>query len=68
MSRTGDLELLRSKLLKSLGAVEPKDLPRISRELRAVNLELSQLNPDAEADPIDDLKERRAARRATAQG
>lgn len=62
--RAEDLELLRSTLLSALGAVEPKDRPRISKELRAVDAELEALAPSVSPGQayVDQLKERRAQR------
>jgi len=62
VSRLDDLEKLRDRLVGALDVVDPKDLPRVSRELRAVNLELSQLAPDEEIDQVDELRAKRAAR------
>ena len=65
--RADDLELLREKLLRSLGSAEPKELASISKELRAVNAELDMLAPPVNAGKklTDELKARRARRTAT---
>ena len=60
--RLDDLQRMRRSLLDALGEVEAKERPRVTRELRAVNVELESLAPPAKADPIDDLKARRVAR------
>lgn len=65
-ARQADLELMRSDLLAAMRAVEPGDLPRVCRELRAVDAELADL-PTArspEQELVDDLKARRAHRRS----
>lgn len=68
VNRVEDLEMLRSRLVASLDVIDPKELPRLSREIRAVNLELSQLAPAEEADQVDELRAKRAARIAAAEG
>jgi hypothetical protein len=65
VDRQADLELMRQKLLLAMASVDAEDLPRITKELRAVNLELASLGPSVSAGQrlVDDLRERRAARR-----
>ena len=65
VDRQADLELMRQKLLLAMGSVDPEVLPRVTKELRAVNLELASLGPSVSAGQrlVDDLRERRAARR-----
>ena len=64
--RADDLELLREKLLRSIGAAEPKEVAPLSKELRAVNAELEALSPPVDADSarLDELRKRRAGRQA----
>ena len=59
-----DLEDMRTKLVAAMSQVDAKDLPRVIRELRAVNSELEALAPSVSAGQkyIDQLKERRAQR------
>lgn len=63
--RQTDLEEARDLLRAAMLEVDAKDLPRISRELRAVNLELEALAPSVSPGQRlkDELKDRRAARR-----
>lgn len=66
--RADDLELLRAKLLKALGAAEAKEVAGISKELRAVNAELEALAPpvaDPDVEFLDDLRARAARRSAS---
>jgi hypothetical protein len=65
VDRQADLELMRRKLLLAFGEAEPGQLPSLCKELRAVNLELASLGPSVSAGQrlVDDLRERRAARR-----
>lgn len=67
--RQGDLETMRTKLLAAMDQVDPKDLPRVCSELRAVDTELAALAPTKSEGQVlvDDLKARRA-RRSAAQG
>lgn len=66
MTRIDDLSRLRDKLLAALDVVEPAEVPRISKELRAVVVELETLAPSADPDSerLDELRKRRAARQA----
>jgi hypothetical protein len=65
------LELLQAELLVQLdalhGADSARDAATLSKELRAVTAELEQLAPVKES-RVDDLTQRRAARRAAAAG
>ena len=69
MTRKQDLDTLRERLLAALDAVEPGDIPKISKELRAVDLELETLGgavtPGQQL--VDELKAKRA-RRTAAKG
>lgn len=66
VSRREDLDLLRSRLIEALDVVEPKDLPRVSREIRAIDIELESLgtamSPGQQL--VDDLKAKRERRAA----
>ena len=68
VSRRDDLDLMRAKLVAAMGAVDAKDLPRVTKELRAVNAELESLAPPVTAgqQTVDELKEKRARRRRSA--
>lgn len=68
VDRSADLELMRRRLLDALDAVAPDDVPRITRELRAVDLELTSLAPPVSPGQrrVDELKARRDAARRTA--
>jgi hypothetical protein len=65
MNRTEDLTIMRTALLDAIGEADPKTLSSLCRELRAVNAEIDTLAPTKNADQIalDELRERRAARR-----
>ena len=65
VTRKDDLALLRERLLAVLPVVDPADVPKISRELRAVDLELDVLAPtsDPETEKLDELRSRREARK-----
>lgn len=69
VTRKADLDKLRDRLLAALDAVEPGDIPKISKELRAVDLELETLGgavtPGQQL--VDELKAKRA-RRTAAKG
>ena len=69
VTRKTDLDTLRDKLIAALDAVEPGDIPKISKELRAVDLELETLGgavtPGQQL--VDELKAKRA-RRTAAKG
>lgn len=64
VTRKQDLDKLRDRLLAALDAVEPGDIPKISKELRAVDLELETLGgavtPGQQL--VDELKAKRARR------
>ena len=68
VSRRDDLDLMRVKLVAAMGDVDAKDLPRVTKELRAVNAELESLAPPVTAgqQTVDELKEKRARRRRSA--
>lgn len=69
MDRRATLADLRKRLTAAFEATEdPRDLATLSKELRAVMAELDQLPGGEEADPVDDLAARRAARLANAAG
>jgi hypothetical protein len=60
---------LRRRLTAAFDVTEdPRDLATLSKELRAVLAELDSLPGGEEADPVDDLAARRAARLADASG
>ena len=65
VDRSADLELMRVALLAAMVGAEPRELPSICRELRAVDLELTQLAPAKSAgqSTVDELRKRRARRR-----
>ena len=68
--RLDDLRSMRSGLLDAMGQVEPADLPRVCRELRAVDAELAGMSSERSPEQVvvDDLKARRAARRSASEG
>jgi hypothetical protein len=69
MERRVTLTDLRKRLLDALDVTEdPRDLATLSKELRAVMAEIDSLPGGEEADPVDDLAARRAARLANAAG
>jgi hypothetical protein len=69
MERRVTLTDLRKRLLDALKVTEdPRDLATLSKELRAVMAEIDSLPGGEEADPVDDLAARRAARLANAAG
>ncbi len=69
MDRRSTLVDLRKRLANALDEVEdPRDLATLSKELRAVVAEIDSLPGGEEADPVDDLAARRAARLADAAG
>jgi hypothetical protein len=63
------LEALRDELARTLVAyaTEPANKAGIARELRATLKELDELPAPAKADPVDQIAERREARRAAAE-
>lgn len=69
VTRRDDLELSRTRLIAALDAVEPGDIPKISKELRAVNLELENLGGAVTPGQalVDELKKKRE-RRSKATG
>lgn len=69
VTRSDDLDRLRDKLLAALDVVEPADVPKISKELRAVDLEIESLGGAASPGQqlIDELKKKRE-RRTAAKG
>lgn len=69
MDRRATLTDLRQRLTEAFDAADdPRDLATLSKELRAVLAELDSLPGGEEADPVDDLAARRAARLANAAG
>lgn len=66
VDRAGDLRTMRDALLAAMGQVDPKDLPRVCSELRAVDAELATLAPTRSEGQVlvDELKARRARRTA----
>lgn len=67
LDRQGDLETMRTRLLAAMDQVDPKDLPRVCSELRAVDVELAALVPTKTPgqELVDELKARRAGRTAS---
>ena len=67
MTRKADLQLLRERLLDALDAVDPAEIPKVSRELRAVTVELEALAPAKTEGQalVDELKAKRARRSAS---
>lgn len=61
------LEHLRDRLIEEVGTAEGRDLAPLAKELRAVMTELESL-PTGKGSTVDDLAQRRAARRAEAAG
>lgn len=69
MDRRATLSDLRKRLADAFDVTtDPRDLATLSKELRAVLAELDQLPGGEEADPVDDLAAKRAARLANASG
>lgn len=67
--RTAALQHLRQILAREIDAgPEPRDLAALSRRMMLVLAELEGLDLGEEADVVDDLTSRRAARRAEAAG
>lgn len=67
MERRAVLELIQRRLLEEFDSTSGKDAAVISKEMRAVTVELESL-PSAKESTVDDLAKRRAARRAEAAG
>lgn len=67
MDRRAVLELAQRRLLEELDCETGKDIAPIARELRAVTAELESL-PTGKVSSVDDLANKRAARRAKAAG
>jgi hypothetical protein len=63
-NRQSDLGSMRTLLLAAIKTAAAPDLPRICRELRAVNAELEALAPSLSTDQqfVDQLKARRVSR------
>ena len=59
--RIADLESMRMMLIAACD-LEPKAVPALSKELRAVNAELAELTKGVEVSGVDDLRDRRAQR------
>ncbi len=67
-SRREDLEALRARLVAEAAEADVRDLPAVSRELRAVWADLETL-PAAEGTvPADEIARRREERRRKAAG
>ena len=66
IDRAADLVLIRDRLIEAMDQVEAKDLPRITKELRAVDVELAALGPSKSPGQSlkDELKDRRARRQS----
>jgi hypothetical protein len=60
------LEAVRDRLALAIGEADPKELPALSREYRATLAEIEALPKEKGSATVDQLKERRAARRAAA--
>lgn len=67
VDRQGDLEKMRDALLAAMAGASVADLPRVCRELRAVDAELAQLVPTKSEgqELVDELKAKRARRSAS---
>lgn len=67
VSRQEDLEEMRRRLLAAMDLVDPKDLPRVCSELRAVDTELAALVPTKTPgqELVDELRAKRARRTAS---
>lgn len=68
LSRVELLEAQRGWLVAAIGEASPRELPALSRELREVCRELDGLCPPVKKSRVDDLADRRKARRAGAAG
>ncbi|MFF0295560.1 hypothetical protein ACFYST_06115 [Kitasatospora sp. NPDC004614] len=66
--RRSALEAIRDHLARELESTEGPAAAVLSKELRATIAELDALPGGREADPVDDLSARRAARRSAAAG
>jgi hypothetical protein len=65
--RRASLEALRQKLAAAIDEVPPaRDLAALSRQLTSVMAEIDALAPAVEGNPLDELRNRRAARDAAA--
>ena len=62
--RADILEALRDDLIRQQQDAGPKELPALSRELRAVLAELEQIAVPAEGSLSDELRRKRAERLA----
>lgn len=67
MERRDVLELLQQRLLGELASESGRDVAVISKELRAVTVELETL-PSERKSTVDDLAAKRLARRTEAAG
>lgn len=69
-TRREDLEQLRERLLGSLlgDEIEPQQVAAVSRELRALWVDLEGLPVPESTAPADEIARRRAARRQAASG
>jgi hypothetical protein len=65
VDREADLERMRVALLAAMVEAEPRTLPSVCRELRAVDAELVALAPSVSAGQalVDELRAQRARRR-----
>lgn len=67
-NRKDSLEAIRDHLALNLADAEGREIASIAKELRAVMAELYSLPGEREGSASDDLAQRRARRRAEAQG
>lgn len=67
-SRKEGLEHLRTRLEEELSAAEGRDVAPLARELRMVLAEIDSLPDDRKESPVDQLAQKRAARRKKAAG
>jgi hypothetical protein len=66
VTRREALEALRDRLTDETGVIEGKDLPPLSRELRAIWAELDALPSEDSKAPADEIAARREERRRQA--
>lgn len=62
----GRLTAVRASLEAAMAEALPKELPALSREYRAVLAELEAIPAETSTATVDQLRERRAARRTAA--
>lgn len=65
-SRRDELEALQGHLKAAIGVAEPKELPALSREMRAVMAELAALPNPSEESKVVNLRDRIARKQAAA--